>query len=258
MIPGVDRALLLVHLALEIAQRADIVERMDIAGDDLRQRPHLRARDRILRQQRRLGMGLVEIFDDGERLDQHLACRRDQRRHAHLRIDRAEFRPPVVAAVLDQMDRHGLVGDALEIERDAHAVGGRRAEIGIELHASILRTIDTSRVVVFERPTSATSSADRAVNCFERAIERLAVARRQDVGQAAWRNSSACGATSSYMVRPAAVSDRNASRMSSRLARRASSRRFSRSATARDTLVLCMWVCAPIALAGHDARTGRA
>ena len=36
---------------------------------------HLRALDRIGGQQRRLGMHLVEIFDDRERLQQHLARR---------------------------------------------------------------------------------------------------------------------------------------------------------------------------------------
>ena len=90
----------------------------------------------ILGQERRLGMRLVQIFDDGERLDQRVAGGRDQNRHPHLRIDRAEFGPPVVAAVLDEMNGDGVVGEALETERDAHAVSRRRAEIGIELHVS--------------------------------------------------------------------------------------------------------------------------
>jgi hypothetical protein len=32
------------------------------------------------------------------------------------------------------MDGHHLIGRALEIERDAHPVGGGRAEIRVELH----------------------------------------------------------------------------------------------------------------------------
>ena len=107
---------------LQVAQRAGIVERMDVAGDEVGERARLGAPDRVLGQQRRLGLRLIQIFDDGERLQQMLAARRDQNWHAHLRIDGAEFRPLVVAAVLDQVNRRRLIGDALEIKRDAHAI----------------------------------------------------------------------------------------------------------------------------------------
>ena len=40
----------------------------------------------------------------------------------------------LMPALLLQVDRHGVVGDALEVERDADPVGRRRAEIRIELH----------------------------------------------------------------------------------------------------------------------------
>ena len=109
---------------------------MDVAGDHLRERAHLRAFQRVARQQRRLRMDLVEIFDDGERLDQHVAGIELQRRHPHLRVDRAEFRLLVEAALLLQVDRDRLVGQALEVERDAYPIGRRRAEIGIEFHGS--------------------------------------------------------------------------------------------------------------------------
>src|SRR5262249_18755211 len=69
MVPGVDGALFLVHRALEVAQGADVVERVDIASDDLRERSRPRSRNRVLRQERRVGMGLVEIVDDRERLN---------------------------------------------------------------------------------------------------------------------------------------------------------------------------------------------
>ena len=107
---------------------------MDVAGDHLGERAHMGACDRIGRQQRRLGMDLVEILDDGERLDQHVAVVERQRRHAPLRIDGAELGRVLLAAALGEMDRLHLVGEALEIERDPRPVGGRRAEIGIELH----------------------------------------------------------------------------------------------------------------------------
>jgi hypothetical protein len=139
VIPGVDLGLVLTQLVFEIAQRARIVERMDVAGNHLRRRPHLRPFERIARQQRRLGMHLIEIFDDRERLNEHVAGIELQRRHAHLRVDRAVFRLLVEAALLEQVDRDHLAAQALEVERDAHPVGRRRAKIGIELHVSSLQ-----------------------------------------------------------------------------------------------------------------------
>src|SRR5579864_233631 len=212
---------------------------MDIAGDKVGERAHLGPRDRVLGQQRRLGLRLIEIFDDGERLQQTLAARRLQHRHPHLRVDGAEFRPLVVAAVLDQMNRHRLVGNALEIERDAHAIGRRRAEIGIEFHSSSISSV--------WQATSATSSADRSVSCLSaRSNASRSAGVRISVSRLA--KSSACGATSSYIARPPAVSESKDSRLSARFERRSKSLRSSISATARDTLVLCIWVCAPMAL----------
>ena len=54
----------------------------------MREGAHLGAAQRILWQQRRLGMGLVQPFDDGERLGQHRAGIVLQRRHQPLRVDR--------------------------------------------------------------------------------------------------------------------------------------------------------------------------
>src|SRR5262249_14350119 len=111
VIPGVDLGLVLTELVLEVAQRTRIVERMDVAGDQLRHRPHLRPFDRIARQQRRLGMYLIEIFDDRERLNEHLAGIELQGRHAHLRVDCAVFRSLVEAALLLQVDRNRLAAE---------------------------------------------------------------------------------------------------------------------------------------------------
>src|SRR5580658_2090060 len=243
MIPGVDGALLLSQLVFQITQRGRIVQRMNLAGDDLCERAHLCTRNRILGQERWVRVRFVEILDDGERLNQRLTGICDESRHLHLRIDRAIFRPPVVAAVLDQMNGYGLVGETFEIERDAHAIRRRRSKIRIELdHAS-----SSSSANPCSCTTSATSCAERSVSCF---TARSNASRSAGVKISVRRcaNSSACGASSSYMARPVAVSERKDSRMSARLLRRARSLRFSRSATARDTLVLCMWVWAPIAL----------
>ena len=95
---------------------------MDVAGNQLGQRPHPRPADWIGRQQRRLRMHFVEIFDDRQRLREHLAGVEGQRRHAHLRIDRAVLRLLVETALLLQMDRNHLAAQAFQIERDANSI----------------------------------------------------------------------------------------------------------------------------------------
>ena len=51
-----------------------------------------------------------------------------------LRIDGAEFLAPLPAAVAREMHRLMIIGQLLQIERDAHPIGRRRAEISIKLH----------------------------------------------------------------------------------------------------------------------------
>src|ERR1043165_6642330 len=74
------------------------------------------------------------MLDDRERLNQDFARVELERRHPHLRIDRAKLGTPVMAAVFGKMDRNRLVGEPLKVERDPRAISRRRAEIRIELH----------------------------------------------------------------------------------------------------------------------------
>jgi hypothetical protein len=80
-VPGVDRLLVLVHAVAEILQDPQVVERVDVAGHRLGDRPDAGARHGIGRQQRRIGVDLVEILDDGERLGEDVAAVELQRRH---------------------------------------------------------------------------------------------------------------------------------------------------------------------------------
>ena len=75
---------------------------------------------------RGLGAGRVEIVDDREALGQALAVDIEHR-HEALRIARAIVRLLLRAG--EQIDRHRVVADPLEVERDPHAVAGRRAII---------------------------------------------------------------------------------------------------------------------------------
>src|SRR5450756_3075163 len=78
-------------------------------------------------------MRLVEIFENGERLEQHRAVVLDQRRQRHHRIDLAKGVLALLA--LHQVDVDHLVGrDALEVERDAHAEGRQRAPERKQFH----------------------------------------------------------------------------------------------------------------------------
>ncbi len=198
MVPGVDRRLLLMHLVFQIAKRTKIVHRMDIAGDDIRQRTHVCTRDRVFRQERRLWLDLFEILNDGERLDEYLAVRRVSASGTRICGLTARYSglamPP---AILDQMDRDRLVGDALEIERDAHAISGRRAEIRIELHGrKTAGSFHAVRSQSFCLRLRRQAPSDLAVSC---ASARSNASRSPGVRISVSRlaKSSACGASSS-------------------------------------------------------------
>ena len=146
-VPFVDRRLIVAEL-LQIVQRHQIVERMDVARDDLRHRAHMRALERVDRQQRRFRIDLFQILDDRKRLDDGVAARQRQRRNPHLRIDRADI-PRSCAGRRPWSDGSRSSHRAiLQVERDAHPIGGRRAEIGIELHAGSWRCRRWSRPVL--------------------------------------------------------------------------------------------------------------
>ena len=118
-------------------QNFQILHRMGVAGDRLGEGADLGPLKRVLRQEGRLRMGLVEPFDDGERLGQHRAIIEFQCRHQPLRIEREISGVALLA--MAQMMRDVLDVDAFEIERDAHAPGGRTAEIAMQLHRAASR-----------------------------------------------------------------------------------------------------------------------
>ncbi len=172
----------------------------------------------------------------------------------------------VLAAVLGQMDRDHLIGLILQVERDAHPIGGRRAEIGIEFHRS-----SPAATSLFSRPNAkAKGLSSPATPCRACATDRdrwpgpPAVSRARSAATARARTArdrrdrsrpSGGGQGPSRPGRdrrrsrvPPASATGTTSRRSDRLTRRTRNLRFSSRATARDTLVLCMWLCSPIAL----------
>ena len=74
------------ELIANAEQNAQVVERMNLAGDHVRQGAHTGTAVCILGQKRRLRMGLVEPFHDGERLRQKASVFSLKRRHKALRV----------------------------------------------------------------------------------------------------------------------------------------------------------------------------
>jgi hypothetical protein len=78
-------------------------------------------------------MRFLEPLDDRRRLDQHAAAV-VQRRHQALRLQLEIAGAAMCIAA--QVDRHDLVGQAFEVQRDAQAVRGTAAEERVELHGN--------------------------------------------------------------------------------------------------------------------------
>src|SRR5206468_9214054 len=99
--------------------------------------------------------GLFHRIQDRQALGQDVAVAEIQRRGEALRIDRAVLGLALLAG--DQVDADVIVGDALELQADAHPVGRRRAPRGIEgqAHQTTLNeswpTLSTSPVTASPR-----------------------------------------------------------------------------------------------------------
>ncbi|KAG1080067.1 hypothetical protein G6F40_016044 [Rhizopus arrhizus] len=133
LVPGVLGGFVHAQRVLEVLQHAQVVQRVRVASNAQGQIAYPGAANGVGRQQRRLGMGFFQVFDDGERLpDDGVAIdqRGHQRRRVHIAIPLRQLLP----AVLQQMHRQVFVGQALQVQGDAYAVRGRAAEIAVQLH----------------------------------------------------------------------------------------------------------------------------
>ena len=109
-------------------------QRMRVGRRDQRQAAHARAAARVLRQQRRLRLGLLEVLHDRHRLEQRRpAVVEHQRRHHRLRVDRLVV--GLVLHALEEVDRHFVDLHALQRERHLDAVGRERTPEAVEFHA---------------------------------------------------------------------------------------------------------------------------
>eukprot|EP01137_Pigoraptor_chileana_P012682 Opistho-2@65302 len=131
-VPAVLVVLADAHLLGQVAQHAKVVDRVDLAGDVLRQAAHLRPADRAVGQQRRLGIQLVQVLDDGQRLGQ---ARLAVLQHRHQARARGAGIGLLLLFIAHQMHAAVVVVQAFQGQRDAHAPGGGGAEIAEEFHA---------------------------------------------------------------------------------------------------------------------------
>src|SRR4249919_1763317 len=127
--PFVALGLRHVPFAFEVLQHAQVVERVHVAGDHLRERTHALAVARGGGQQRGRGPHFIEVFEDRHRLPHH-ALAVFEHRHQALRIGRAEFGAMLFAAVAQQVHGGDLVFQALEVQADAYAIRGAGAPVG--------------------------------------------------------------------------------------------------------------------------------
>ncbi len=117
--PFRDGRILLAERSAQVVEHAQILQRVDVAGDAVCHGPHDRAAGEIGRQQRRIGMGFLQVLDDRERLAEH-AIVVGERRHQALRI-------------------HLAIGLAVLLAAVAHEVHGHRS-VRIPFHESAMRT----------------------------------------------------------------------------------------------------------------------
>src|SRR5258706_14143532 len=130
LVPGLD-LLFVLHERLQVLERSQIVEGMDLARDEQRKRSHSGAPGWILGKKRGGGPRLLQILDDGQGLVEQRATvveRRQQRLMVELPVAR------VAMVAFRQMDQLGLVGEPLQIERDPDAERGRAAKVRVQLH----------------------------------------------------------------------------------------------------------------------------
>ena len=106
-----------------------VADRVDVHGDGIGNRAKARRLGRIGRKQGRVRIAGLQIFENRHRLGHHLPVDL-QRGH----IADGAARPVGVGTMLacQQIDHHLIIGQPLQVQRDAYPVACRRAPVIIE------------------------------------------------------------------------------------------------------------------------------
>ena len=119
-VPGVFAVFIQLEGVAQIFQYTQIVQRVNFAGDGLRQRPDSGAPGRIGRQQGGRGAGFFQVFDDGQRLGQTQSIDL-QHRDQGVTVEAGEA--VLELLTLGQMHRHVVVRQTFERQGDTHPEG---------------------------------------------------------------------------------------------------------------------------------------
>ena len=130
-VPGLDLLLRGGELGLEVVEDLEVVGRMGFGGDGIGELAHGEAVLDGFGQQPRLTIGFVEPLELRHRLRAGAPVGLEQRDRAE-RIARQIGRVALFA--FGQADRHVVVGEALEVERDPQPIAGRAAEEALKPH----------------------------------------------------------------------------------------------------------------------------
>ena len=128
-IPACDGRIVSAELRAQAGENRRVVEGVDVGDDLVLQVAHVGAEVGVAREQRRLGARFVEIVDHRHRLTDAMAVDLEDG-HAAGRmtcdvLGRGLF-------VLQKMDTHGAISHALEVQRDARAIGRRGTPVAVE------------------------------------------------------------------------------------------------------------------------------
>lgn len=119
----------------DVIEHPQVLQRMNIAGDDLCEGADMGAGDRVGGEQGGLRMDLLQPLDDCEGLGQNLRAS-FQCRNQTLRVYRGKGVGPLLTRA--EVDRQGFGLHGFQVERDPAAIGGRGTEIAIEFQRHIL------------------------------------------------------------------------------------------------------------------------
>jgi len=130
--PAADTMLTLPIFGAQVLQNAQVLQRMDFAGDRLAKRPHMGTADRVGRQQqRRVGMRFPQPLQNRPRPGQYIAVNR-QRGDQSLRVQRVTFPRLLLPAILGKLHGHETRRDPLWAEGDPATIRRRAAETAVK------------------------------------------------------------------------------------------------------------------------------
>src|SRR5262245_1909280 len=122
--------------AAQAIKHLQVLDRVDVTRYRQRKSAHAGAGQRIGRQEWGLWMGLVQPFDDRQRLREHTTGFEFERRHEALRIEREIAHCALFAFA--QVMRAMLDLYALEVEGDPDAEGSAASKVSVQLHSIAL------------------------------------------------------------------------------------------------------------------------